>query len=59
MVGGPEDEIVQIVCEVDYIGAYYSTCETVSNGIEDIGADLRPNGRALSQRVRSLQEIRR
>ena len=35
MVGGPEDEIVQIVCEVEYVGAYYTTCETVSNGVED------------------------
>ena len=32
MVGG---QIVQIVCEVDNVGAYHGPCETVSNGIED------------------------
>ena len=35
VVGGPEDEVVQIVCEVDNVGAYHGPCETVSNGVED------------------------
>ena len=35
VVGGPEDEVVQIVCEVDNVGAYHGPCKTVSNGVED------------------------
>ena len=31
----PDDEVVQIVCEVDNVGAYHSPCETISNSVEN------------------------
>ena len=33
-VGGPEDEVVQILCEVDNVGSYHGPCETVSNSLQ-------------------------
>ena len=35
VISRPEDEVVQVDSEIDYVAAYHGLCETVSHGVKN------------------------